>query len=222
MNSTATSASKQFNKYEQRGAYHWDWYSTNKHNYQNNVNFVVDQFPTTGSVLDIGGGDGLISFKMFEKGLNVTCIDTNARSIQLARECFIKAIYGKQAWQRYPRRFLSRLGAMRTRLMERFETGSVQLLVHSAFEMPLASNTFDYVVCHEVIEHVPQPEELVRIIFNGMRRFAIISTPDITRRELHPLDYQGWTPDTFSVLLKDYTFEFIKNDGWNMYVKLYK
>jgi len=211
---------KPFDKYEQRGAYHWQWYATNKHNYRDNVDFLLGHLPAKGSVLDIGGGDGLISFKMFEKGLDVTCIDTNVRSIQLARERFVKAIYGEQVWRRHPRRLLSWFGIMRTPLMERFECGKANLLVGSAFEMP--ATTYDYVVCHEVIEHVPYPEDLLRIIHSSMRYFAIISTPDTTNRELHPLDYHGWTPETFSLLLKDYRFEFIKQDGWSMYVKLHK
>lgn len=204
MTSAAANENKPFNKYEQRGAYHWSWYSTNKHNYQDNVNFVIEQLPPTGSVLDIGGGDGLVSFKMFEKGLDVTCIDSNERGIQLARQHFEKAIYGDLAYQRYPRKTLSKLRILNSSLGKRFEMGKAQFMVQSIFDMPLG--VYDYAICHEVIEHVTHPNELLRIIHNSIRQFAIISTPDVTGRELHPLDYFGWTPETFSQLLQGFRF----------------
>lgn len=105
--------------------------------------------------------------------------------------------------------------------MRRYEAGEAIFLTESVFDMP-NDDQYDYIVCHEVIEHVPEPERLLQIIHQLMRRYAIISTPDTTGRPQHPLDYFSWTPQTFGDLLKPYRYEFIRWDGRSMYVKLYK
>lgn len=74
-----------FNKYERNGAYHWGWYNTNKFGYKDQVDYVVSQFPAQGSILDIGCGDGLTTYKLHEKGLNVTGIDLNEEAIRLGK-----------------------------------------------------------------------------------------------------------------------------------------
>lgn len=209
---------KRFDKYEKRGAYHWDWYKRNKNGYADKVDFVVAQLPKWGCALDIGGGDGLISYKLFEHGLEVTCIDTNAYSIKLAREQFQKQIYGA-----FPKKifssFASALG-LQSKLAKRYEKDQAKFINASIFDVEL-QEPFDYIVCHEVIEHVPNPEALLAFISQHMRNFAIISTPDTTNRPQHKLDYHSWTPQTFAELLSDYEFEFLVKDGYSIYVKLF-
>jgi 2-polyprenyl-3-methyl-5-hydroxy-6-metoxy-1,4-benzoquinol methylase len=211
---------KEFDKYEKRGAYHWEWYLTNKHTYRDNVSFVLEHLPETGSVLDIGGGDGLISYKLFEKGLDVLCVDYSAVGIALAHKEFERAIYGTSVFK-YPRKWLSQLGIQQSRLMSRYAADKLKVWAGSIFDMAV-DKPFDYIVCHEVIEHMPDPAALVKLIHNAIRYYALISTPDVTNQPPHALDYHSWTPQSFKEFLKDYRFEFIKCDGKHMYVKLYK
>lgn len=142
-----------FDKYEQRGAYHWEWYASNRHHYADNVNFVIDNLPPSGTVLDIGGGDGLISYRMFRQGLSVTCIDTNARAIELASQQLEYEIYGRNSTLRRFRKLASYVGFFKTDTLARYEEGQIRFETKSVFELSVESQ-FDYVVCHEVIEHV--------------------------------------------------------------------
>ncbi|HOA25855.1 MAG: methyltransferase domain-containing protein [Aggregatilineales bacterium] len=214
-----TPEDKPFDKYEKRGAYHWEWYRSNRYNYRDKVNMLLDWLPRTGEVLDIGGGDGLIAFQMFKRGLDVVCIDTNATSISLAREMCEKHVYGAGILK--PVRWVMNRAGLTGDLVKRYEEGRLKLQVRSYSDIQ-PDETYDYVICHEVIEHIKEPLELLQVIHSSVREFAIISTPDVTHRPQHPLDYHGWTPTTFAELLSDYRFEFLVKDGWNMYVKLYK
>lgn len=213
-------ADKTFDKYQKRGAYHWAWYRRDTYGYRSRVDMVLSHLPGSGTALDIGGGDGLITFQMFRRGLDVTCIDTNEFAISLGRRAAEYRIYGP-GLLRHPRRLLARAGVGRTGLMRRYEAGELRLEVRS-FEDIQPGEMYDVVVCHEVIEHIPEPQRLLETIHSSMRQFAIISTPDVTNRPPHPLDYVTWTPDTFAEFLAGYRYEFILQDGWDMYVKVYK
>lgn len=68
-----------FDKYKRYGSYHWDWYE-NKPKYKIHVDKVVSWIKEK-SVLDVGAGDGLITFKLKAKG-----IDNNGTGVALAKE----------------------------------------------------------------------------------------------------------------------------------------
>lgn len=211
---------KEFDKYEHRGAYHWEWYSLNKHSYKDKIHMIRLHLPRTGSVLDIGGGDGVLAYYLFEHGLRATCIDSNAVAIELGREMTRRKLYGGGVLGSLRRR-LSRAGIRPLPLAQRYEAGELGFVARSIFEYDV-EEPFDYIVCHEVIEHVPEPHKLVAWIHRNMRVFAIISTPDVTDRPPHRLDYNSWTPQSFAEFLSPHRFEFIFQDGRDMYVKLYK
>ena len=76
-----------FNKYEKRGAYHWDEYKQGTI-YRDHVNKVLE-WVRKGKTLDIGAGDGLITFMLDASG-----IDNNELSVQLAKERGANVKYG--------------------------------------------------------------------------------------------------------------------------------
>lgn len=211
---------KPFDKYEQRGAYHWEWYKANKFSYKDKIHMICLHLPTHGSVLDIGGGDGVLSYRLFENGLNVTCVDSNFHAVQQGERKVREALYGRGPFA-FTRRLLSDWNVRPRALARRYQAGELTFIHASVFELELESS-FDYIVCHEVIEHVPEPDRLVAWIYQNMRHFAVISTPDVSHSPPHALDYHSWTPESFSELLKDYRFEYIFKNGYDMYVKLYK
>lgn len=69
--------------------------------------------------------------------------------------------------------------------------------------LPVASDTFDAFVCHQVLEHLPDPkravEEAYRIVKPG--GIVIISTPFYFPFHGSPNDYQRWTQPGLRVLL---------------------
>ena len=60
-----------FNKYDLGGAYHWKWYLVNYDDYRDFSNSLVDLMTAPGRLLDVGCGDGLISYLYFRRGFDV-------------------------------------------------------------------------------------------------------------------------------------------------------
>ena len=59
---------KPFNKYAEKGAYHWDQYAQKGYKYQVHADRVKDWVKEV-KVLDIGAGDGLITFLLGAQGI---------------------------------------------------------------------------------------------------------------------------------------------------------
>lgn len=71
-----------FNKYRAKGAYHWGWYET-----EDWYKYLIDravEFCKSGSVIDIGCGEGVLVQKLEEKGLNACGIDKDKDAVALA------------------------------------------------------------------------------------------------------------------------------------------
>lgn len=78
--------------------------------------------------------------------------------------------------------------------------------------MPLVpSNRYDAAVCHQVLEHVPDPAaavaELHRVIKPG--GFLVISVPHLSRQHELPHDYFRFTPAGLKRLLSDAGYQSI-------------
>ena len=55
---------------------------------------------------------------------------------------------------------------------------SVSLLQGSVYALPFASNTFDLVMCCEVLEHVERPDEALAELARVSRRHVLLSVPN--------------------------------------------
>ena len=187
---------KRFDKYEKLGAYHWEWYTTNKYNYRDHVDKVIRYFKgCTGTILDMGCGDALIASKLCEMGLNVTGVDLNERAIELGKE----------------------------KCKDFIEAGKMNLQVMSIFKLNKARK-FDYVLCNEVIEHITEPERCVKRIFVLMKKFSIITTPNSKHHTIGEYDFNMWNPETImSDLFAGYetSVKFLMR-GSDLHIKLSK
>lgn len=70
----------EFDKYKQRGAYHWDEYNQ-KTVYGQHADKTTNWISREGKILDIGAGDGLITYLINAEG-----IDDNEIAVKLAKE----------------------------------------------------------------------------------------------------------------------------------------
>lgn len=66
----------------------------------------------------------------------------------------------------------------------------------SGLELPFAAESFDFVLCSEVLEHLPDPalamREIARVLRPGGR--AVVSTPFMYRVHEPPYDFFRYTP----------------------------
>lgn len=193
-----------FDKYEQRGAYHWVWYKTNLYRYQELVDSLIDFLPKDGGLLlDIGCGDGLIGYKIFQRGFSVLGIDNNERAIELANDTKQKKIKELRI-----KRFLKLFGLFRMEELRipdddlRFEAQSI----YDFSEDP----KYDYVLCYEVLEHIEFPEKALEKIKKICKKKAILSIPNGEFQKIGKYDYHVWTQEEFEVILDSHGFNYTR------------
>jgi len=183
----------EFDKYQKRGAYHWDWYATNKFNYRDYAQRALRFIPNPGKLLDIGCGDGLISYLFYTAGFNVTGIEPNRIAIQLGYREIVRRTVKESPLSRF--QFLLSGGAKRY-----LDKKGIRFYQQSIEEIS-SSQQFKYAICLEVIEHVPYPKVMINKILELVESTAIISTPNGEFNKPSEYDHQFWTPSEFINLL---------------------
>lgn len=172
-----------FNKYISRGAYHWEQISNSlvKRNvfviarYQ----FVINQLAVSDhshTVLDVGCGDGVLSYLISKKGFEVTGIDSSKEAIKFAQNKCIKK-------------------------------SNISLLVGTVYTLPFADKSFDNIVCSEVIEHLENPDQLlkeIKRVWNGKGKVVITTPIKLTEKPLDTMHVQEFFCKDLDTLVKKY------------------
>lgn len=215
-----------FEKYDIGGAYHWKWYLVNYEGYRDFTNILTQLIPNKGSLMDVGCGDGLISYLFFRLGFKVYGLDTSQTAIQLARivtNMALEKSIGGNIEEIHGSPFVHGENEIHK---ERMAQQELEFIQKSIYDICLP-DTFDYAICSEVIEHLEYPDKLLKAVHTSIRKFAIITTPngllsDGSTEEPGPYDYHVWTPETFSELCRDYNIEFLDVKPGTIAIKLYK
>ena len=175
----------EFNKYKTKGAYHWTDISAHpfrsnpfvRARYKSCLKLISQSITPNKNIkiLDLGCGDGALSYLMWRAGYTVIGIDTSLLGIDLA--C-----------AEHKKRYTNcefRCG----------EVGDVE------------SNSFDGVICSDVIEHVQRPGELIDEIYRVLKPngVAVLSTPiRITEAPLDVEHMAEWWPGEWRSMFKNY------------------
>lgn len=178
--------SRPFDKYERFGAYHWREIENSpaRHNavlagrYQVLL-AAID--PAMQRVLDIGCGDGTLTFELSAKATHVWGIDDSLLPLRLAREQF-----NRRRGAPYP-----------------------QLARADARRLPFPNGSFDCVVLADVIEHIDAPrvvmEEALRVLRRGGQ--ILVTTPRRSDQEgaheYHCREYTG--PELHDMLREQFS-----------------
>lgn len=156
---------KQFSKYHIRGSMHWremmsrdirKFNAVQQGRYDWLIHILGDVHGK--KILDVGCGDGALSYCLTQQGSMVIGIDNEPLGIEMAQENF------------------RQVGA----------TGT--FLVGSAYELPFESNTFDHVVCCEVIEHLEMPEKMITEVYRILKPGGIFALTTPYRLSETPTD----------------------------------
>lgn len=176
-------ATKYFNKYDRKGAYHWDDYhgGLRRMNAYTRARYDIvlecvreADIPHGGRILEVGCGDGALAGVLHSRlGLLVTGVDTSEKGLALARQMFASSGFGGEF-----------------KLIGSYDTG-------------FKDASFNVVVCSDVIEHVDDPramlQEIMRVLLPGGR--LVITTPiRFSENPVDPMHVQEWFVSDFVAL----------------------
>ena len=162
-----------FDKYDHEGAYHWARVSRSwrRHDarYAARYQAVTDAIGDAAGlrVLDLGCGDGVLTWMMHERGAQATGVDLDGLGL--------------------------RLGQRELRL----RGAPARLVQADAHRLPFAAGAFDCVICTEVLEHIETPDRLLaeaaRVLESG--GLIVVTTPNrLTETPEDPLHLQEYYP----------------------------
>ena len=176
-----TPPERAFDKYETKGAYHWRDLEGGplRMNAYTRARYEIvaaqlAPLPATATVLDVGCGDGALSgFIHVRHHCKVVGIDTSQFALTLAR----------------------------VETTRRGYDCAFQLI--DSYVYPFSDQSFDAVVCSDVIEHVAEPltllREIKRLLKPGGR--LVLTTPiRLTEHSPDPNHVQEWFPEEFVAL----------------------
>lgn len=170
-----------YDKYEKKGACHWRGYNRSE-SYRGLVEASILPFVQVrrGTLVDVGCGDGLPTCKLSEIGFSVTGVEIEPAGIMWAKKkCTIPVEWICQS-------------------------------VEDFYEDCIKNNkTFDYLYALDVIEHLENPEIMVKMM-SIVNDFAIIITDDkdkMTIKKPNPYHKKELTKGDFQKLFKGYSLE---------------
>ena len=174
---------KEFQKYKNRGAYHWDQISFNP--IKRNI-FVIDRYTNiikllkneigcikNKRILDIGCGDGVLSYLLYKEGAKISGIDYSDIAINLA----------KQKTKNY----------------------NIDFRQGNAYKLMYNDNTFDIVVSSDVIEHLDNVNKYLSKINRVVVQNGIVIISTSIRYTEYPLDKEHiieWFPTEFKKIIE--------------------
>ena len=167
-------ASRPFGKYERFGAYHWREIEPVPTRYNAvltaRYRVLLDAMDSSAQrVLDIGCGDGTLTYRLAERSARVWGVDDALLPLILARGEFARRSAGRAAL----------------------------LAKADARSLPFPSEAFDCVVLADVIEHIDAPDEVMNEAHRVLRRGGqiLVTTPRkqdaVPLHEYHCHEYTG-------------------------------
>lgn len=179
---------KTFNKYQDRGSIHWremtsrDIRKFNAHQ-QARYDWIIK---TAGDlknkkVLDLGCGDGALTYLLAKAGAILVGIDNDELGLKFARE---------------------NLGGRNRDYKLKYE-----FVLASAYELPYPEESFDFVVCCEVIEHLGEPEQMLEEAKRVLRpggKFILTTPHRLTQTPHDPNHFREYFPEEMRELLEKY------------------
>lgn len=144
-----------FEKYAERGIFHWDSYrevEVYKQRADFLVGTVVSVTPCNARVVDIGSGDGLFSHLMAKQGLSVFGVEPEAQAVMQAQK--------KIDSYSYPRK-------------------SPEIKCGHGGSLPFENSSMDAVIMFDVIEHLDNPIEVLLEASRVLKSLGrlVITTP---------------------------------------------
>lgn len=179
---------KQFDKYQKRGSLHWREMKTRdfrKFNafQQGRYEWIIRQAGDMRGkkVLDLGCGDGALSYLLAKHGAAVVGVDNEAQGIGFANENLAGAD---------PQRKLK-----------------WEFVVASAYTLPFPDETFDIIAHCEVFEHLAEPERMLveaRRVLKPAGKFVMTTPHRLLETPADPNHVKEYFPGEVRQILAKY------------------
>jgi SAM-dependent methyltransferase len=183
LNSTNTNAVVHFDKYDERGAYHWLECNPKRKEFNPPLvaryQIVIDEvarIEPRKEVLDIGCGDAYLMSRLSPYCECVTGIDPEPKAVELAND-----------------------------LLSPF--GNCSARIGDCYNLPFEEKSFDIVVLTDVIEHLKSPGDCLAEIARVLRHSGslIVTTPkSLPNRKWDERHEREYKPEELSNLLHEY------------------
>jgi len=174
-----------FQKYDTKGpGYHWKLIS--KSIWRRNI-FVMGRYEVilnligkeirNKMVLDVGCGDGVLSYLLVKRGAKVVGIDTSQNAIEFAKK--------------------------KCKRMDK----NLKFIIASVYALPFKERKFDYVVSADVIEHLEYPEKMtieIKRVWNQKGKVVITTPIKFAERLWDKMHFQEFSELGFRELLERY------------------
>jgi 2-polyprenyl-3-methyl-5-hydroxy-6-metoxy-1,4-benzoquinol methylase len=149
-----------YSKYREHGAFHWNELERNN-DYQRRVGVVLEYVAPASLVLDIGCGDGAYISRVAPKSRSVVGVDADFFGVREARRKLAEAGIPNVRCLQLP---ISGIPAKLAKMVDRF----------------------DVVYAMDVIEHLPDPDDLVDVAARMVQPegVVLIGTPIFVRADL--------------------------------------
>jgi 2-polyprenyl-3-methyl-5-hydroxy-6-metoxy-1,4-benzoquinol methylase len=172
-----------FEKYEKRGAYHWEHYFS-RHPVRRNIYtkarydiFLRLLGDIKGKrILDLGCGDGVLTYLLARGGAAAFGVDASLDGVRLADGCV-------------------RERSVKTRFH-----------VSSCYDLPFGSDVFDGIICTDVIEHLREPARLLGEAARVLKKdgtFILSTNVRLTERPMDHMHVEEFFPEAFKRMVQD-------------------
>ena len=90
-----------------------------------------------------------------------------------------------------------------------------KIIKYDGKHLPFETGSVDHLICTEVLEHIPDPDELIADMHRVLKKggTGVITIPWSARFHYKPYDYHRYTPSTLATLFATFTDVVIDNRG---------
>ena len=98
---------------------------------------------------------------------------------------------------------------------DKWDYENSKIVTYDGKNLPFATNSVDHFICTEVLEHVPDPHDLIADMHRVLKPggSGIVTIPWSARFHYKPYDYHRYTPSTLTTLFAAFSTVTILNRG---------
>ena len=98
---------------------------------------------------------------------------------------------------------------------DKWDYENSEIITYDGKHLPFETASVDHFICTEVLEHVPDPHELIADMHRVLKKggLGIVTLPWSARFHYKPYDYHRYTPSTLSTLFSAFTDVTVVNRG---------